>query len=155
MAKGYVFCVNMHPFEQRWVAELQARYPGIRFIKPLTDIYPILKHASVLLTDYSSLAFDFLLLDRPVVFYRPDHEEYVAKSRALIAGAEDYVCGEMTTATAALIAAADKAVAAAKDPSHDPTRNLRHSLRKRLYDHIDGDSGRRLARVIADALEKD
>lgn len=41
-----------------------------------TDVYPFLRHADVLLTDYSSVFFDFLVLDRPLVFYPYDLERY-------------------------------------------------------------------------------
>ena len=40
------------------------------------DIYPILRYSDVLVTDYSSVFFDYLLLDRPIVFYVPDYEKY-------------------------------------------------------------------------------
>ncbi|WP_084131264.1 bifunctional glycosyltransferase/CDP-glycerol:glycerophosphate glycerophosphotransferase [Actinocatenispora sera] len=39
----------------------------------IQDLYPI---ADVLLTDYSSAMFDFLVLDRPVVVFAPDWELY-------------------------------------------------------------------------------
>lgn len=40
------------------------------------DVYPLLQYADTLVTDYSSLYFDYLLLDRSVVFYPFDLEEY-------------------------------------------------------------------------------
>ncbi|WP_187432923.1 CDP-glycerol glycerophosphotransferase family protein [Natronococcus pandeyae] len=41
-----------------------------------TDIYPLLKHVDVLITDYSSIYFDYLLVDNPIVFYPFDLDEY-------------------------------------------------------------------------------
>ena len=32
--------------------------------------------ADVLITDYSSIFFEYLLLDRPIVFFVPDYEDY-------------------------------------------------------------------------------
>lgn len=40
------------------------------------DTYPLFKHIDIMVTDYSSIYFDFLLLDKPVVFYPFDYEEY-------------------------------------------------------------------------------
>ncbi len=40
------------------------------------DVYPLLRYADVLVTDYSSLYFDYLYLDRPVVFYPFDRDRY-------------------------------------------------------------------------------
>lgn len=42
------------------------------------DIVPLLLLADGLITDYSSVMFDYALLDRPMVFYTPDWDDYVA-----------------------------------------------------------------------------
>lgn len=43
------------------------------------DVYEGLAQASILITDYSSVYFDFLLLDRPIVFAPFDLEQYEIK----------------------------------------------------------------------------
>lgn len=40
------------------------------------DIYPLLQHTDMLITDYSSIYFDYSLLDNPIVFYPFDLEQY-------------------------------------------------------------------------------
>jgi len=50
------------------------------FILPdqeLPDIYPLIKQTDVLITDYSSIYFDFLLLNRPIIFAPFDIEEFI------------------------------------------------------------------------------
>lgn len=42
-----------------------------------------LYQASVLITDYSSIFFDFLIFKRPIVFYIPDIEVYIKNERGL------------------------------------------------------------------------
>lgn len=42
-----------------------------------------LHRASVLITDYSSIFFDFLPLKRPIIFYVPDFEDYQCHEREL------------------------------------------------------------------------
>lgn len=37
----------------------------------------------IMITDYSSTCVDFALLNRPVIFYLPDHEEFIEKSEPL------------------------------------------------------------------------
>ena len=49
----------------------------------LSDPYPLLSRASVLVTDYSSIYADFLLLDRPMIFSNFDHQQYINNERAL------------------------------------------------------------------------
>lgn len=47
------------------------------------DPYPFLKVCDTLVTDYSSVYFDFLLLDRPIIFFNYDLNEYLSESREL------------------------------------------------------------------------
>jgi CDP-glycerol glycerophosphotransferase len=152
-ARGYVFCVNLHPIEGPFIGEFRKQYPRIRFLEPLTDIYPLLKHVGVLVTDYSSIAFDFLLCDRPILFYQPDHAEYIARSRPLIEGHEKYFCGPVTQDAAELSAAIDTAAETLKNPAGDTHKDARAALRKRLYDHGDGNAGERLNALILKTLE--
>lgn len=56
---------------------------GVTFCKdtilnlpPTTDIYPFLKEADILITDYSSVLFDFLYLERDIICYSYDFDEY-------------------------------------------------------------------------------
>jgi CDP-glycerol glycerophosphotransferase len=43
----------------------------------VSDIQDLLIHVDVLITDYSSVAFDFALLDKPIIFYPYDYNEYL------------------------------------------------------------------------------
>jgi len=49
----------------------------------LPDNYPLLKKTDILITDYSSVYFDFLLLNRPIIFAPFDLAEYVRNDREL------------------------------------------------------------------------
>jgi CDP-glycerol glycerophosphotransferase (TagB/SpsB family) len=49
----------------------------------LPDIYPLLRETAVLITDYSSVFFDYLLLDRPIVFAPFDIQQYIRADREL------------------------------------------------------------------------
>ncbi len=42
----------------------------------LPDVYPLLKRTDILITDYSSVYFDYLLLNRPIIFTPFDIEDY-------------------------------------------------------------------------------
>ncbi|WP_190233322.1 MULTISPECIES: CDP-glycerol glycerophosphotransferase family protein [Streptomyces] len=45
------------------------------------DVTPLLELADALVTDYSSVMFDYALLDRPLVFFTYDYDEYVHEGR--------------------------------------------------------------------------
>ncbi|MBU2933890.1 CDP-glycerol glycerophosphotransferase family protein [Vibrio cyclitrophicus] len=46
-----------------------------------TDIYDCLNEFSMLITDYSSIYIDYLLMNRPIIFLTPDIIEYMASNR--------------------------------------------------------------------------
>jgi CDP-glycerol glycerophosphotransferase len=52
----------------------------IRFIDEM-DAVEILSNTDILITDYSSVYFDYLLLDKPIIFSPFDYEKYVTKDR--------------------------------------------------------------------------
>lgn len=55
-----------------------ARYSNIILVDAKTDIYPILPFTDVLITDYSSILYDFILMEnKDVILYLYDYEEYV------------------------------------------------------------------------------
>ena len=54
----------------------------INITKDIEDIQELLVHVDVLITDYSSTFVDFLLTDRPIIFYPYDFDEY-CKTREL------------------------------------------------------------------------
>ena len=43
------------------------------------DVQDLLKKTSILITDYSSVFFDFVYMEKPVIFYQFDHEEFFSK----------------------------------------------------------------------------
>ena len=45
--------------------------------EPFTDVYEYLKYTDILLTDYSSILFDFLLLNKPIIFTSFNLDEYI------------------------------------------------------------------------------
>jgi CDP-glycerol glycerophosphotransferase (TagB/SpsB family) len=55
----------------------------ISVIKEDIDLYELLSKTDILITDYSSVYFDFLLLDRPIIFTPFDMKEYINKDREL------------------------------------------------------------------------
>ena len=55
----------------------------------------LLAVADILVTDYSSCFFDYLILDRPVLHYLYDYEYYADKDRGLYYPKEDAVCGDV------------------------------------------------------------
>jgi len=78
--------VKLHPFEESFFAD-ELRQLSAERIYTLNDkllenagmdLYDVLGSADMLLTDYSSVYIDYLLLDRPVMFLPTDLDDYRA-----------------------------------------------------------------------------
>lgn len=69
--------------------------------------YKALKRASVLITDYSSILFDFLPFKRPIIFYVPDFSNYQSNDRELYFSPYDVfpdtTCSDETTLVRILV----------------------------------------------------
>ncbi|MGE3624587.1 MAG: CDP-glycerol glycerophosphotransferase family protein [Bdellovibrionales bacterium] len=147
--KGYYLIVKLHPAERAGFEDLKRKFPQVRFARPESDIYPLLRHVDTLVTDYSSVALDFMLLDRPIVFYWPDHETYTRQCRSLLPGHERYIAGEQATDFENLCRATGEAMAGGPGPWAE----RRRQLVKELFDQPDGQSADRVARLILEQLD--
>lgn len=85
-------------------------FPNIYLYPTRMNIYPWLADAELLITDYSSVAFDFLLADKPMVFFQYDYDTYYQNRGAFTVTTEDFAAGpivknqnELFTALAQLV----------------------------------------------------
>ena len=69
------------------------------------DVTELLLLADVLVTDYSSVMFDFANTGKPMVFYTHDYEEYVRDERGTYVDLADIAPGPMVSDTDELISA--------------------------------------------------
>jgi CDP-glycerol glycerophosphotransferase len=69
-----VFC--LHPNMQRY-AHLFADVPARVITEGGADVQHLLKESALLVTDFSSVGFDFGLLHRPVVYYQFDRQRFL------------------------------------------------------------------------------
>lgn len=104
----------------------------------------VLGVSSILITDYSSILFDFLSSGRPIIFYRPDVTDYTT-SRGTYFGSEELpgpVCDEISQVAEAVLS-----FASGKTP--DASSESRYAdWRKRFASNDDGTASRRVVDVI-------
>jgi len=87
-----LFIMKLHPFEEKYYKNILKDYKteNLKIIQQekLTenylDLYEVLGYSDLLITDYSSVYFDYLLIDKPVIFVPTDIEEYSQKRGFLL-----------------------------------------------------------------------
>ena len=75
-----VLVIRYHPSDTLRSKKIPANILDKRIIfesNGMTDSFSLLKKASVLITDYSGIFVDYLLVNRPIIFANFDHEEYL------------------------------------------------------------------------------
>lgn len=141
-----VMFVRTHPNDP---GKLEGRHG--RIVPMQGDVAPeindVLAAFDVLVTDYSSIWYDWLLLDRPAVFLPYDLEEYAAAPGFYVPFAEIAAgpCPETQLAF----------VDALREAMEDPTAHgeARAKVRRLVYDErADGEATERVVEVIAGAL---
>ena len=72
--QAYQILIKPHPMVYKLLSK-EEKNSG-RYIPQSIDTDELLSVTDVLVSDYSSIFFDFLLTDRPIIFYIPDLESY-------------------------------------------------------------------------------
>ncbi|WP_026907628.1 CDP-glycerol glycerophosphotransferase family protein [Paucisalibacillus globulus] len=99
--RGYKFLVKRHMYSSGDVPSL---YENIIDISDSNyDPQLLLKYTDILLTDYSSCYTDYLLLNRPVLFYSYDLDLYLKKSNEMYFNYFDVTPGPKVTEFLALM----------------------------------------------------
>ncbi|WP_051717171.1 bifunctional glycosyltransferase/CDP-glycerol:glycerophosphate glycerophosphotransferase [Streptomyces megasporus] len=102
--------------------------------------------ADVLVTDYSSIMFDYACLDRPIVSYVPDWEVY-AKARGVYF---DLLSGKPGETPGAVATDEDRLIKVFRSGAWDTprTRELRAAFRRRFVQYDDGNAAERVVRKV-------
>jgi len=110
---------------------------------PECDIYPALSLIDCLVTDYSSIYFDYLFLDRPIIFFPYDFDHYIADERKLLFDYIDMAPGLLCKTQVELQAALSK-------PDTEYWKAQRREVRNKVFDHLDDKAGKRLYDFVRD-----
>lgn len=88
---GCLWLVKPHPWDTSW--QKQSTSKNVIFLNGSLDVYPFFQLIDVLVTDYSSISYDFLLVDRPIIFFPYDRHEYIDKNDNLMFDYDDRTPG--------------------------------------------------------------
>lgn len=77
LGEEYVFVLKLHPFLAQYkIHTTNDGEPFVLNLSALEDIQELLLIADVLVTDYSSVIFDFAITGKPILFYSYDLKDY-------------------------------------------------------------------------------
>jgi CDP-glycerol glycerophosphotransferase len=68
--------VTLHPKFSTKAWSSSTSFTRITFCESEGDVYPLLREFDVLVSDYSSLVIEFLMMRKPIILYAFDYEEY-------------------------------------------------------------------------------
>ncbi len=75
------FLIKLHRHDYSII--MDKTFTNIQILDSESDVYPIFDKIDLLITDYSSIFFDFILTDKPVLFYPYDKENYIQNDRSM------------------------------------------------------------------------
>jgi CDP-glycerol glycerophosphotransferase (TagB/SpsB family) len=114
----------------------------------LPDIYPLLKRVNILITDYSSVYFDFLLLDRPIIFAPFDLHEFVClDGQELFYEYDEVTPGPKATDWKEVLALVERSL------QTDDYKTQRREICQRFNEFHDGKNSERVYNIIKKSLQ--
>ena len=145
--------IRLHPHTWRnytsVLNDLEREYSRIVIDKE-KDIYQTLGEYSVIISDYSSIAYEFVLLDRPVVFFNYDYEDFIRHEVGLNYDYQEYSPGAHTKTWEATL---DAVLEYRANPEKDG--EWRRKVRDEFYDMSanDENNSERIVQEIKRRLE--
>lgn len=143
--KNAYFIIKFHPFVHFYYDKFfkNSAFSNILFYDAQKDIYPLLKFADILAGDYSSVYYDFLLLDRPILFYLYDHGKCSKMAHGYIYEFDDYSPGKKAYNKSEFHQILENAL-----NGEDEFKKEREILRKKLFDFADDKSCDRIMQIF-------
>lgn len=144
---GIQIAVKLHPEATR--ASMLEDDVVVDVSRSCEDPQDLLRVTDCLITDYSSVFVDYLLLDRPIVFYLYDENSYIANDNDVYFRLAEKPVGVITRSERELL----NAVLAARAGS-DPVREERQKQMPFFHAHVDDRACERawveLTRLVAE-----
>lgn len=149
---GVVIAVKPHPMDRD-------TYAGVAGLRTLTDdalseigisLYQLLGVSSGLITDYSSVWTDFLVVDRPILLFCPDYDEYAATRGFNVPDLRAITPGRLVTDVTGL-----GEFVAEVAQGRDPDRPLRRTVIEQIGGVTEAGASRRLWQAVSEFRRPD
>ena len=136
-----VLVCKLHPRDEN---SLDFDLPNeIYRVEPKSDAYPLLRYADMMIADFTSIYYDYLLSDKPILFYVPDLDEYLAQCREFYEPHQNQAPGAYTKNEDEMFEALEDIL-----NGNDKYKNDRKRLRDLTYKYQDGNNCKRIYEFI-------
>ena len=135
-----ILIMKAHMFEQS--IEFK-EYSNVKKVNQDVDIQELLTITNVLLTDYSSVYCDFLLLNRPILLFTYDYDEFMKKGRGFYYDYKAIAPGPLLFTGKELLNAIQNI-----DLIDKEYEDKRIKTRKIYHKHVDGNSTERILKYL-------
>jgi CDP-glycerol glycerophosphotransferase (TagB/SpsB family) len=150
LAHNAYLCIRSHPHggsDYRRYLRLEDHQRWLRFSSPSVehDVTRLLPRVDVLITDYSAIAMEFSLLRRPILFFAPDLEDYLA-ARGLYGDYRQLTGGEPAKTWADVSTRLDLILS--NGGMRDRNLKVVDQIRARYHSYLDDRSAERVYRRV-------
>lgn len=143
-----VLLIKLHPFQDKSAVACENLSNVIlldnhELLTRDIQINQLLSRADALISDYSSAAVDYMLLDRPIAFTLDDVEEYASSRGFVFDPIQDWLPGEEIYTFEQFCSFLEEIAAGA-----DSTRDKRRMLTEKMHKYHDGNNCRRICETL-------
>lgn len=107
------------------------------------QLYQFIPLTDCLITDYSSVSNDYMLLDKPIIYTTDDYDEYHNSRGFIFENPSDYFVGQCVTDISDLYSAMDCIIS-----NEDPFKEKRHNNLHLMHTYFDGDASKRIVKFL-------
>lgn len=145
LGEDEIFAIKMHPFVKKNFI-IPAHYSNrIINVTSYPSVNNLLFVTDILITDYSSVCFEYALLNKPMIFYCFDLEKYI-HARDFYIPYEEFTPGTLVETSEQLLAEIKRAL---NNPQVDYT-----DFKEKFFDELDGQSTERVADLVISCMKQ-
>jgi CDP-glycerol glycerophosphotransferase (TagB/SpsB family) len=123
---NYFLIVKLHPHDKSTV-NLKI-WQRILFLPQNFDLYQILPLGDLLITDYSGIFLDFLLTDKPMIFFSYDLKEFLNVNRNLYVDYQSFVPGPIASNFEELLCYIEQSIPEQGEDFKEKRENLKKAV---------------------------
>lgn len=145
---GVILLIKLHFCHLKNNSKLKVNFNNMIFLNDEDinqDIYSILPITDFLITDYSSVYFDYLLLDKPIIFTPFDIEDYVKNDREFYYNYNDVTPGPKAKNWQEVLECIKEVM------NSDMYKADREKIRNTFHEFVDGNNSKRVFNEIIKA----